>query len=228
MGHVILRLAEGGFLTLCVLSLEGIVFLRFGTRTLCVLSIMVLWSSTVSFGQAEARDNSKGAKLVVNWLDPERLLPVGFEITKAEVAQLFHSTGIEIIWERDSSPSTKRTPGELTVILRSKEPPEWGTGDPVMRDRIMGAVEPGSPVIWVCLSNVTRTLGRSRTPMNGTIGLARALGRVVAHELIHTLLPAHSHTSEGLMKARWTRSYLRRPEVRLDEDCVRALQSFFF
>jgi hypothetical protein len=180
------------------------------------------------------RDKPENTKLVVQWLDPERQLPVGFEIMKSEVAQLLGSTRVEILWERHSSKRSQRRPGELFVVLRSEQPSEWRIGYPALGDRIMGAVAPGSPVIFICVSNIARILGyaspavRASAPMNGTFGLARALGRVVTHELIHTLLPNHPHTSEGFMKARWVRSYLRRPEVRLDEGCVRALNTFLF
>jgi hypothetical protein len=54
--------------------------------------------------------------------------------------------------------------------------------------------------------------------------LARALGRIVAHEAVHVLLPHHPHAARGVMNARWSRSFLVRAKLRLDPLIAEALR----
>jgi hypothetical protein len=53
--------------------------------------------------------------------------------------------------------------------------------------------------------------------------LARALARVVAHEVFHVVAPAVPHASSGLMSGRLGRAELLRRESRIDSGSRRAL-----
>jgi hypothetical protein len=56
--------------------------------------------------------------------------------------------------------------------------------------------------VWVFVDNVRETLGLSPTDERPASArrLGIALGRVVAHEVVHTLAPRFPHTRRGLMR----------------------------
>ena len=47
--------------------------------------------------------------------------------------------------------------------------------------------------------------------------VARLLGAVMAHEVVHVLLPALTHTPSGLMKAQWDGHIVRVPGFTVDQ-----------
>ena len=54
------------------------------------------------------------------------------------------------------------------------------------------------------------------------------LGRVMAHELLHLLVPAEGHTGTGLMTAQWSPAYLERPNANrlgLSEHLIKQVQA---
>ncbi len=84
--------------------------------------------------------------------------------------------------------------------------------------------------MWVFLSNVRRTLGLgARGKGNAAVSewqeVGVALGRVVAHELIHSIVPEQPHAPDGLMHQSLGRAFLRAKQVRVDGRCARAFRS---
>ena len=54
------------------------------------------------------------------------------------------------------------------------------------------------------------------------------LGRVLAHELLHLLVPAEVHMDTGLMTAQWNSAYLERPNsnrLGLSEHLIKQVQA---
>jgi hypothetical protein len=80
-----------------------------------------------------------------------------------------------------------------------------------------------SPV-WVFVDNIRRVLG----VFSATRALSKAeeqsfdtaLGRVVAHEVIHSLAPLHPHSAAGLMAPTLSRAGLIGPRQPLEASCV--------
>jgi hypothetical protein len=144
-------------------------------------------------------------RLHLVWMDPYRLLPFGFEPMTEEVGSIFARVGVGTSWERGRY-SRRPGPLDITVILRKSPPPGWGLGEHAMGTTVRDAFP---RVVYVFSANVMRTLGISHKtgelPTATETGLtARAMGRVIAHEVVHCFAPAHPHESAGLMCRRLT------------------------
>ncbi len=98
---------------------------------------------------------------------------------------------------------------------------------------VMGAFLPGggrSHSLYVFYRNLVRAVkihGRpSRRPdIRELRRLSRALGRVVAHEMIHAVVPTEQHGSGGLMRKGLGYSFLVKDEVALEEQLIEAFLS---
>jgi hypothetical protein len=55
--------------------------------------------------------------------------------------------------------------------------------------------------------------------------LARAIGRVIVHEVIHVLAPDYPHTSSGLMNWHLTQRFLTKPRASLDAVSSRVVRA---
>jgi hypothetical protein len=85
-------------------------------------------------------------------------------------------------------------------------------------------------VIRVFFDEILRTLAlefdNSRMPSaRETMLLARALGRVVAHEIVHAVAPDAPHAATGLMQLQLNRAHLQMPSLRLSTESTNALQT---
>jgi hypothetical protein len=88
----------------------------------------------------------------------------------------------------------------------------------------MGATHraPGAArAIWVYAAGVASTLGLGTGPaphwsLPQRHEFGRALGRVVAHELVHAIAPARPHVKGGLMAAQMGRALLLDPHIAID------------
>ena len=102
-----------------------------------------------------------------------------------------------------------------------------------VKDRAMGVVVPSAPArrtVIVFPTRVLTVLGVERPPGAPGLGIrttleARALARVIVHELVHALAPEHPHAEDGLMLGTLNRRLLQRGELRLDRACEEALLS---
>jgi len=80
--------------------------------------------------------------------------------------------------------------------------------------------------IWSFLDSLHWTLGNDpRMPPSGPgadEALGVALGRVVAHEIVHAIAPEEPHAKNGLMNHTLNRTFLLGRQVRLDGRCSKA------
>jgi hypothetical protein len=72
------------------------------------------------------------------------------------------------------------------------------------------------PTSWIYLDRVRWAMGHAGRPEPEAV-FARALGRVMAHELIHALAPDAPHAHSGLMCERLSPAALRGESLALDE-----------
>ena len=154
------------------------------------------------------------------WWDPERILSQDFDQLAREVQAVFRPIGIEIVSRHADEYSV---PGEVNVILLSSDPVR-------ARDerRTMGRVNRERHyALWIFTATVRETLGLGRPGRDRMWeerrGYPRALGRVVAHEIVHTLVPEEPHASSGLMRAALSRDFLTGPGAPIDRRFARAL-----
>ncbi len=158
--------------------------------------------------------------LTVAFVDSEGLLSdEGINLMKAEVRFVFHELGVEarVVRPVPGLPIDEDEGVVVPVIARRRQPRG------LSRDRIMGLVLRDhalpSPV-WVFVDNVGSTLGRRGAAPDGR-ELGVAVGRVVAHEVIHALAPGHPHSRTGLMAGMLGRAALLGPRPLPEPSCAR-------
>jgi hypothetical protein len=173
---------------------------------------------------APGRDLARPADLSLIWFDPSGSLPVGYESLAGEVRSIFRGLGVEVAWRVGGTFGGAETP-EVPVILLAR--------DPLGRrrsERVLGLVVPAQEphrAVWVFQENVRRALGL-REPGAGFAPvepLARALARVVAHEIVHAIAPDTPHAREGLMRHAFDRGFLLGARAPIDAGCAAAFVS---
>lgn len=163
--------------------------------------------------------------LTIQWSDPEGLFPFPMADLAAEARAVFAPLGIGLRWA--SAEATRVARDQVQVILLARDRSNGRMGE-----RTLACVQAGprsQAAAWILVPQVRASLGlpADRVPGEGPI-LARALARVIAHELIHVVAPGLPHASKGLMKPTLGRDFLRRPATpQLDPGLAHAVRSAF-
>ncbi|MCZ6726692.1 MAG: hypothetical protein O7A98_04980 [Acidobacteria bacterium] len=175
--------------------------------------------------QAEPLPLTATRRLELMLFDNFGLKPEAAERMRLEVEQIFASMATDIEWMDPLSEAPVEVVGiRLRVILIPSPPQAWG-----LRDRTMGVVfgrEGLVDTVYIFPPAVMRTLQRfpeeaePNRLQRQNHRWARALGRVVGHEIIHAVAPDHPHAPNGLLRARQSRFSLSAPELALDALCA--------
>lgn len=171
-------------------------------------------------GRASANDEPALPALRLAWLDVEGVT-VGVEgVARSECRSVLEKAGLEVVWRRGSGGEEAR-PGEVRVLLV-----DHLVVDPQARRSIMGAT-PAQPrlhsVVWIHVGSVRASIGFPSDfpildlPVKARRDLGVALGRVVAHEVVHVLAPELPHGS-GLMSPLLSRDKLIAAHLWLEAD----------
>ncbi|HSD29637.1 MAG TPA: hypothetical protein VLL75_20200 [Vicinamibacteria bacterium] len=160
------------------------------------------------------------------WIDPTRAA-VGLEaVARDETRSLLQKMDVPVTW-RVGEPGEVARPGEVRVILLDRAAARE-SGEP-----ILGATPPrfdGAPYLWIHVPNVRAAMGlRPDGPLatveaSSVRALGVALGRVVAHELVHALAPSAPH-GKGLMSEKLTRFQLTANRLAVDPEVGLALRA---
>ena len=157
--------------------------------------------------------------LTLQWCDPEGLYPRGSERVGRELHRAFEPLGVEVDF----------TEAGIPVVLVPTEPLEWG-----FPEDAMGAVAGprDRPRIYVFFPPVVRALGyrpevlRKRWPtQREERDLGRALAKVVAHEVIHAVLPSRPHGEQDVTRWKLDRESLVASRIELDPLLAKELRS---
>ncbi len=201
----------------------------------CWIIAFLCFCQSVAQGSA-ADDDAVGSvdasspHLALVWNDPYRGLPHTYKTMKREVERIFNDVGIDVRMEkrgleiRHEAEYAKLM--EVNIVLLPVEPTAWGKGAGVLGVTMW---RPGEkPGVYLFFPSIVRSLGlelRRRTLERppATKELARAIGRIVAHELVHFIAPSHPHTEEGLMCILLDRRFLVQSRIRLDPASARAV-----
>jgi len=116
------------------------------------------------------------------------------------------------------------------VILSRSLPEVWGFDESVLGAVISPWREGPGGVIIVFPARVVRVVGSRRYKnfsdrMPRDSRLAQALGRIIAHEIIHVVAPEHGHGDDGIMHASQSQASLLELEPRVDTVCSAAFQT---
>jgi hypothetical protein len=89
-----------------------------------------------------------------------------------------------------------------------------------------GELQPFSDVACDQVTTVLRSAIASSDYSRANFLLGRALGRVLAHELVHMLSVNGAHGREGIARESLSGSQLLAPELRLATDDLKRMNSF--
>jgi hypothetical protein len=152
------------------------------------------------------------------WLDVEGVATGIDGVARSECRAVLERAGLDVEWRQGSGGEEARA-GEVRVLLV-----DHLVVDPHAKLSIMGATPARSrrhPVVWIHVGSVRATLGFPPDfpildlPLKARRDLGVALGRVVAHEIVHVVAPQLPHGS-GLMSPTLTRDTLIAPRLSLE------------
>jgi hypothetical protein len=177
------------------------------------------WAVVVLLAGAAASAATEQAigrpELLVLWSDPEQRVPAAVKRhLYEETAELFASWGVTI---RSSEGLDAEDQHDVRVVLLDRT----GLGD--HGGLVLGEthVRPlDHPAVWILVPNVREVVERRGEVASPPV-LARALARVAAHEVLHTL--GLGHAPQGLMRCGLGTSDLTRPWVRVSDGFERKL-----
>lgn len=153
---------------------------------------------------------------------PGALRGGGGDTLRAEVSTLLAAAGLAIRW-REVAPGRgfENSGGEIPVILLPSDLRNR------LGERVLGLVIGNhrfpSP-IWISVPNVRWVLGvQDADARTRRVAVERALGRVIAHEVVHAFAPEHPHAALGLMGRSVNMRLLTGEAGALDQDCLSAV-----
>jgi hypothetical protein len=166
------------------------------------------------------------------WFDPTAALPPrAVELAGQEVRNIFRGLGVDVDVQQ-AEPDAIYGEGPVlevpVIVLRE---------DPVRQrrpQRVMGLVvrdQKPTRAVWAFLEHIRWTLGApplTRSLPISTMeehGVGVALGRVVAHEVIHAIAPEEPHARNGLMNHSLDKAFLLGRRADLDVRCAQAFVS---
>lgn len=188
------------------------------------VSVLGLAAVPIGGGPVHAVEPSPALRLV--WFDPDNLASGGEIKARAEASDLLARMGAPVSWRRGAA-GEAMTADETWVIVLGEAPPSASGAVVLGATRRMAGV---STPVWVRLPNVRAAAGFS--PHGPLLGLhpidlhlfCIALGRVIAHEVVHVLAPSLPH-GRGLMSGNLTRRQLTAPSIPVDPEVTVALRA---
>ena len=168
-----------------------------------------------------------GPAVPVRLHDPHGLLPESvLEHLRREAAEAFRRIGAALVFVAAAEPTA------VPATLYREIPRHWRVNRHALGVAVGSPNEPRS--VFLSVGAAKRTLGgrgagRRPWPERGprAARLGRALGRILAHELLHAVVPDLPHTRHGLMAPRLSRRMLLAPGVGFDETVKRRLLRAF-
>lgn len=199
---------------------------------LTLLAIFAVAARSAAQGPLDRRDDATD-RLLVNplnitlvWYDVNGLRPRDVSGMARELDSIFREIGVKVACRRAHMDGAQPAPEGLEIPVILLAAPSGGASPGVM-GAVLRRHPPPSPV-WIFLDNVRSALGypSGRRPSAASVEqeLDVALGRIIAHEVIHAAAPWRPHT-RGLMGSAINRADLTGSRRSLGSDCAAAVRS---
>jgi hypothetical protein len=177
------------------------------------LLLMVLWAATAKGEQART--------LELVWLDAHGLFP-DFDRVRSEADPIFRDLRVAVRWEVGSDPRPfSADEVRIQIVLMPSEPAGWGISPSAM-GVVLLAERARQNTAYLFYPPILRNVGLGRkagamlNPRERR-DVARAVARVLVHEVIHTIAPNLSHADEGVMHDALLMGALSRSEIAIDD-----------
>lgn len=184
------------------------------------VAVAVLSLAAVPADEGTVRADTTEAVLRLVWFDPSDIASGSEVVARAEAATVLARMGATVWWRRGTSGEVNRSDGVWVILV--------GDGPPA-RAPVLGATHKRH-VVWVRVPNVHAAIGisRSRSLLALPPGELRlvgvALGRVIAHEVVHAVVPSLPHGT-GLMSESLSRRQLTGASISVDTEAALALRA---
>ncbi len=161
----------------------------------------------------------------VVWMDLAGVPALAEEAARREAAEVLQDVGLVPRWRVGSAHDLVGPHDLPVVLLRRDHSARRGKG------RVLGACTAQStpPRAWVYLDNLAWVMGVASGdgPLTAeeAVRLGRAIGRIVAHEVIHAVAPHVEHARSGIMSARFDRRDLLASHLAVDLGTRRSVQA---
>lgn len=184
----------------------------------CVFSV-----PSLAWDDSSLANESPHLSLV--WHDSYNLAPKVYGVMKREVESIFSEIGIDASVRRGEVGRYFRSETscpEVNVVLHPKNSAAFGFDEDAM-----GAAFGNYAYIFPAKIKEALAQGgdQSSERLRALNQLGQALGRVVAHEVIHVISPGRPHAEEGLMCGSLTRLDLIRRHILLDSESAAAIHA---
>jgi hypothetical protein len=170
-------------------------------------TLTILWNVPPAAAESEA----PGVRIWI--LDYARIANDVIAQAQQRVTDIYNIIGVQVRWQttvRPLNPSssvadTLTEPSDFVLIVLNRN---MTRRLKVAPDALGMAIVPpqgGGRIAYVLFDRVTQVARAARSD------LIDVLGRVMAHEIGHLMLPDGSHSGRGLMRADWNIKELHRP-----------------
>ena len=146
--------------------------------------------------------------------------PSELEAAKTEASRTYSMIGVSLVWTVKGTKASASPTGafDVTVALLSRARAETFLMRRRLSSTVLGVAPPGTRRIYVFCGRI-RQRALEMNEKAETI-----LGRVIAHELGHLLLPANGHSATGIMRA--SLDYTTEEALRFTEAEANAIHAF--
>jgi hypothetical protein len=167
-----------------------------------------------------------GAALSLVWYDPARVASGTERLARREAADLLARLGASVSWRNGVAGELTGSAEVWVVLVASGPQPPTGT-------LVLGSTRArttSTRVLWVRVPNVVAAVGASHSrpvrllPPEELRMVGIALGRVIAHEVVHVVDPSLPHGS-GLMSGSLTRGQLTAPLIAVGHEAALAVRA---
>jgi len=164
-------------------------------------------------------------RLALYLFDVHHQLDGQFDELAAETRAIFREMGADVTWREGGLGTTYGNDAIPEIPIIVLKTPPTGVAN---RASVMGLVpRGGSKAVWIFVDNIRRAVAPSGLAFSSEVSksLGVAVGRVVAHEVVHALAPELAHTKQGLMRDALSRGELTSPARPAHDRCVTAVQA---
>ena len=183
-----------------------------GLQRLAVLLLVSLGG--LAHSRVARADEDLELRLV--WVNTVPEFPLAFDLMAGDVGYTFAGMDVEVAWSDQTSALLEQDIPTLRVVLTAAEPKAFGLGEETMG--VAPRAGGSGASIYIFLGSILRVLGFDiegvqRTSSEERRAIARAVARVVSHEVIHVLDPHPDHSSRGIISPKLDRRFLSQPKV---------------